>query len=44
MCSKGGPDMAATNSRRGGGTHVLPQIVQGDHMFCHGQSGGPIEV
>ena len=43
----GGPDMAAINSL--GGPHVLPQTVQGDHMFCHGQSGGgggggPVEV
>ena len=32
--------MAATNSL--GGLHVLPQIVRGDHMFCHGQSRGTI--
>ena len=38
MRSKGGPDMAATNSLEG--PHVLPQTVRGDHMFCHGQSGG----
>ena len=30
--------MAATNSP--GGPHVLPQTVRGDHIFCHGESGG----
>ena len=30
--------MAAMNST--GGPHILPQTVQGDHMFCHRQSGG----
>ena len=38
ICGKGGPDMAATNSL--GGPKFLLWTVRGDHMFCHGQSGG----
>ena len=32
--------MAATNSL--GGPKLLLWTVRGDHMFCHGQSGGNI--
>ena len=33
MCSKEGPDMAATDSP--GGPHVLPQTVWGVHISFH---------